>query len=227
MLEEKKTISADAQPIHEEYPYNLLTAIVGQTDLISPEVMTTDRCHGLQYALATLDGRERDVIRSRYEDNLSRGDIGRVLNLSIERIRQIENKAIAKLRYPARWNYIKLGIVGYMSHRVQEARTKGYHEGYNVGYQNGAYDTQHGVTLTSHDDKQFHLPIECMELSTRARSCLMMANLKTIGDVARVSGERIPTMRNLGKVTADEIARALKTMGIQNTEWEPYIMTKV
>lgn len=184
MLEEKKTISTEAQPLHEEYPYNLLTAIVGQTALVPPEVMTTDRCHGLQYALATLEDRERDVIRGRYENNLSRGEIGRAWDLSIERIRQIETKAIAKLRYPARWNYIKLGI----SHRVQEAHTKGYHEGYNVGYQNGVYDTQHGVTLTSQDAEHFHLPIECMELSTRARSCLMMANLKTIGDVARVSG---------------------------------------
>ena len=227
MLEEKKTISTEAQPLHEEYPYNLLTAIVGQTDLVPPEVMTTDRCHGLQYALATLEDRERDVIRGRYENNLSRGEIGRAWDLSIERIRQTETKAIAKLRYPARWNYIKLGIVGYMSHRVQEAHTKGYHEGYNVGYQNGVYDTQHGVILTSQDAEHFHLPIECMELSTRARSCLMMANLKTIGDVARVSRERIPTMRNLGKVTADEIARALKAIGIHNTEWEPYIMTKV
>lgn len=227
MPEGKQTIHNVPQQVYGEYPYNLLTAIAGQTDLVPPESMTADRCLGLQYALATLEEREQAVIRRRYEDNQSRSEIGRALGISIERIRQIESKAIIKLRYPARWNFIKLGIVGYMSHRVQEAHTKGYHEGYNVGYQNGVYDTQRGISLTSQDNEQFYLPIECMTISTRARSCLKMANLNTIGDVARVNKERIPTMRNLGKVTADEIARALKAMGIRNTEWEPYIMTKV
>lgn len=227
MPEGKQTILNVPKQVYGEYPYNLLTAIAGQTDLVPPESMTADRCLGLQYALATLEEREQAVIRRRYEDNQSRSEISRALGISIERIRQIESKAIIKLRYPARWNFIKLGIVGYMSHRVQEAKRTGYHEGYNAGYQNGVYDTRKGVVLTSQDNEQFHLPIECMAISTRARSCLMMANLETIGDVARVSKERIHTIRNLGKVTADEIARALKAIGIHNTNWEPYILTKI
>lgn len=227
MTEEKQITHAASQQVYEEYPYNLLTAIVGQTDLVPPESMTTDRCNGLQYALATLEEREREVVLRRFENIQSRSVIGQALDISIERVRQIEHKAITKLRYPARWNYIKLGIDGYMSHRVQETKRKGYHEGYNAGYQNGVYDTRKGVVLTSQDNEHFHLPIECLAISTRACSCLMMANLETIGDVARVSKERIHTMRNLGKVTADEIARALKAIGINNTDWEPYILTKI
>lgn len=227
MPEEKQNFHTPPQPVYEEYPYNLLTAIVGQTDLVPPEAMTADRSHGLQYALATLETREQEVIRKRFECTQSRSEIGQALGISIERVRQTENKAIIKLRYPSRWNYIKLGIAGYMGHRVQEAKTKGYHEGYHAGYQNGVYDTQHGVTLTCQDNEQFHLPIECMKISTRARSCLKLANLETIGDVARVSGERIRTMRNLGKITAGEIAKALQEMGIHHTEWEPYIVTEI
>lgn len=224
---ETQSNPAAVQAVHEYYPFNLLTDIVGQTNLVPPEAMTDDRCHGLQYALATLEKREQEVIRRRYQDYQSRGEISRAIDLSIERVRQIEHKAITKLRYPSRWNYIKLGIVGYLSHRVRESHTQGYHSGYSAGYQNGVYDTQHGVKLTSLDNEQLHLPIECMNLSTRALHCLMIANLKTIGDVARVSGERIPTMRSLGKKSADEIARALQALGIHNTEWEPYILTKI
>lgn len=227
MLEEKQNTNIAAQQVFEKYPYNLLTAIVGQTDLAQPDTMTTDRCLGLQYALATLEDREQKVISRRFADHQSRSEIGQALGISIERVRQIENKAIIKLRYPARWSYIKLGIEGYMSHRVQEAKRKGFHEGYNAGYQNGVYDTQHGVTLTSQDNEQFRLPIECMAISTRALSCLTCAHLQTIGDVARVSGDQIRTMRNLGKITAAEIAKALQEMGIHHTEWEPYIREKI
>ena len=227
MLEEKQNTNTASQQVFGEYPYNLLTTIVGQTDLVQPDTMTTDRCLGLQYALATLEEREQEVIRKRFEDRQSRSEIGQALGISVERVRHIENKAIIKLRYPTRWSYIKLGVGGYMSHRVQEAQRKGYHEGYNAGYKNGVYDTQHGVTLTSQDNEQFRLPIECMAISTRARSCLMCAHLYTIGDVASVSGDRIRTMRNLGKVTAAEIAKALQEMGIHHTEWEPYIVSEV
>lgn len=227
MLDEKQNTNTASKQAPEEYPNNLLTAIVGQTDLVRPDKMTTDRCLGFQYALAKLEDREQEVIRRRFEHHQSRSEIGQALGISIERVRQIENKAIIKLRYPARWSYIKLGIEGYMSYRVQESQRKGFHEGYNVGYQNGVYDAQHGVTLTSQDNEQFRLPIECMAISTRAQSCLKIANLQTIGDVARVSGERIHTMRNLGKVTAGEIARALQEMGIHHTEWEPYIIEKI
>lgn len=226
-MEEKQSKQAAPQQAYEDYPYNLLAAIVGQTDLVPPETMTTDRCYGLQYALATLEDREQEVIRRRFEHHQSRSEVGQALGISIERVRQIENKIIIKLRYPARWSYIKLGVEGYMSYRVQEAKRKGFHEGYNAGYQNGVFDTQHGVTLTSQDNEQFRLPIECMAISTRARNCLVCANLDTIGDVASISGERIRTMRNLGKVTAAEIAKALQEMGIYHTEWEPYFIAKI
>ena len=93
MPEGKQTIHNVPQQVYGEYPYNLLTAIAGQTDLVPPESMTADRCLGLQYALATLEEREQAVIRRRYEDNQSRSEIGRALGISIERIRQIESNS--------------------------------------------------------------------------------------------------------------------------------------
>ena len=52
-------------------------------------------------ALATLNGQERAVIRMRYEDDRSLGECAESLNVSTERIRQIESKALRKLRHPA------------------------------------------------------------------------------------------------------------------------------
>lgn len=54
-------------------------------------------------ALSTLDEREKNIIILRFgllhSDPKSRDEIARSLNLSSERIRQIEGKAFRKLRY--------------------------------------------------------------------------------------------------------------------------------
>ena len=60
----------------------------------------------LDEIFADLDIRERQVLRMRYglqgEQPLSLGDIGRFLRVSKERIRQIEESAMGKLRQPQR-----------------------------------------------------------------------------------------------------------------------------
>lgn len=52
-------------------------------------------------ALDTLNGREREVIRLRYEEELTFEEIGKRFNVSYERIRQIEASALRKLRHPS------------------------------------------------------------------------------------------------------------------------------
>jgi RNA polymerase primary sigma factor len=60
----------------------------------------------IQRELDTLTDRERDVLRLRFgfDDGYPRTleEVGRVLKLTRERIRQIENKALKKLRHPSR-----------------------------------------------------------------------------------------------------------------------------
>ena len=84
-----------------------------ETEEASPEdqLMRESLHRDLQQLLADLSDRERDVIQMRYGlgngHTYSLAEIGRELELSRERVRQIEAKALQKLRQPKRRNRVR------------------------------------------------------------------------------------------------------------------------
>ncbi|MEM0980138.1 MAG: RNA polymerase sigma factor SigC [Cyanobacteria bacterium P01_H01_bin.58] len=84
-----------------------------ETDGITPEelLMRESLRRDLKQLMAELTERERDVIHLRFglKDGTpySLAEIGRALDLSRERVRQIESKALQKLRQPKRRNRIR------------------------------------------------------------------------------------------------------------------------
>ncbi|MDX2231209.1 MAG: RNA polymerase sigma factor SigC [Leptolyngbyaceae cyanobacterium bins.349] len=84
-----------------------------ETDDITPEdtLMRESLRRDLQQLLADLTSRERDVIQMRFGlgdgQPYSLAEIGRALDLSRERVRQIEAKALQKLRQPKRRNRVR------------------------------------------------------------------------------------------------------------------------
>lgn len=84
-----------------------------ETDSVSPEevLMREALQRDLQDLLTDLTERERDVILMRFGlgdgHSYSLAEIGRALDLSRERVRQIESKALQKLRQPKRRNRVR------------------------------------------------------------------------------------------------------------------------
>ena len=105
----------------------------------------------------------------------------------------------------------------HLSDMTDECR-KAYILGYRAGYQDGIMGKEKEVVKTPPD------PIEILELSTRAYNCLYHAGLRHISDVAALQEQKIIQMRNLGKVTANEIALALHKHGIYGTEWDLFLL---
>ncbi|MBO9999726.1 MAG: RNA polymerase sigma factor SigC [Cyanobacteria bacterium SID2] len=110
MLRVPRSISLDAK-VGKEKDTELGELL--ETDDASPEelLMRESLQRELQHLLADLSSRERDVIRLRFglggETPYSLAEIGRALELSRERVRQIEAKALQKLRQPKRRNRVR------------------------------------------------------------------------------------------------------------------------
>lgn len=208
----------------EEYPYNLLWAIKGHSDRQIPDTFTDDHWAGLRYVLSTLDEREQGILVQRYDEKMPRSEIADGYDITAERVRQIETKACRKLQRVSNWNYIEFGIAGYARKLALREYNRGYSIGYQTGYQDGASDTTRGRSRPVASDEILNLPIEQLSLSTRAHNCMVAAQCKRIGDVVRLSEEQIVTMKSLGKVSANEIAQALKAQGVQHTAWDKYLL---
>ena len=91
---------------------------------------------------------------------------------------------------------------------------------YILGYRAGFQDAARGAETP-------HLPpdpVEVLMLSTRAFNCLRFAGLRYVSEVATLPEQKIIQMKNLGKITANEIALALHSHGISGTDWDLFLL---
>jgi RNA polymerase primary sigma factor len=87
------------------------TEVFGDTSTVEDEVLKKALKKEISSILKTLTPREEKILRLRYglDDDTPRTleEIGKIFNLTRERIRQIESKALRKLRHPRRANHLK------------------------------------------------------------------------------------------------------------------------
>ncbi len=107
----EQPVSLDA-PMADDDQYHLADTLE-DVCILQPEnsVMHEKQHHAIEEALAVLTPREREVIEMRYglRDGCVRSleEIGVFYQLTRERIRQIEAKALRKLRYPERYEPVR------------------------------------------------------------------------------------------------------------------------
>lgn len=74
-------------------------------------ILNMDLRNKLEYTLDTLDDRSKDVLIKRFglngQEPMTLEEIGEIYNVTRERIRQIESKALRRLRHPSRTKKIK------------------------------------------------------------------------------------------------------------------------
>jgi RNA polymerase primary sigma factor len=115
----RNILEISKEPVSIETPINLqddslLGDFIEDKEAVSPldYAMHTDMNEVIDKVLCSLNPKEQIVIRKRYGIGSERAftleEIGRQCNLTRERIRQIEKKAIKKLRHPSKTQWLKI-----------------------------------------------------------------------------------------------------------------------
>jgi DNA-binding CsgD family transcriptional regulator len=103
--------------ISKYWQHNLIKSIFGLTrdsrsvdrfdELMSVEGNLDIVNRYIEEAVSNLTERETQVIYARYKDHMTLDQIARMLNITRERVRQIEAKVLRKLRHPSRSSKLK------------------------------------------------------------------------------------------------------------------------
>lgn len=185
--------------------------------------MTQDVLAGLHYALSTLEEREAAILTGYFRDGCSPEELAAAFAITADEIHQAQVKALRKLRQPCRWNYICLGIAGYCKSRAVAEYNKGYSKGYMVGLQHGKADPERAVPLPCGSEEVLAQPVQFLNLSARSQQCLADLRCETLGDMVHLTESQIMRTRNLGKISADEIARKLNAAGVKGSVWDQFL----
>lgn len=198
------------------WPYNLLNAVFEYEKNIkngargipySP--VDEDVMRGIEHALEMLSEKEGTVITERYKNEKTLEEVGNEYKITRERIRQIEKKALYKLRRPAVAIYLMYGMNGAGARTRRKALEK--EEKWIRGLQGEIAFTRNKIQLEELPaiEKQKAKRIDQAGLSVRATNVLCRSGIETEYDLVRLykkSGARgLFKLKNMGKKSLCEI----------------------
>lgn len=197
--------------INEDYPENLVRQILAPEET---EALEDDLFPSVEYVLGILTERERDVIYYRFLYGLTYQKTADTIGLSKERIRQIESRALRKMKSPSMIKYIKLGVQGVLREEIKEAKENidRYIKENNI---NPDEVDQEKIKYEMLLDKK----VEELDLSTRAFTAVKRDNNNTIRDL--VKSYKICSIhgtRQCGPKTLQEIYDKLVRFGVPEKE---------
>lgn len=186
--------------IRYDYPRNLMASIMQQEDYNDKLPAVED----VNNTLLTLLPNEKDIIEYRYKDGLTLKETGEIVGVTKERIRQIELRALRKLRHKSRLNnlvYVQVKVSDYNALLNEVRKLRAQVAGLMI-----EMDTNPDFILKS--TKQ--VDIADLNLSNRPYNCLIRAGIRTIGDILTHDLRKV---RNLGKKSLYEVVSAVESYG--------------
>lgn len=202
-----------------EYPLNLIYAVFEDSaeEIAERADTISDINASIEYVLYTLSDRERKILKNRFVDLMTLEQTGKLFGLTRDRIRQIEAKAIRKLRHPSRAKYFKYGVSGI----IEDIRTDYYNkfselEGKLIELCKLNVKTADEI-IQDHELRRKYAPtnIEQMDLSVRSYNCLKRAGIGTLQQLSQLSYNDLIRIRNLGRRSVDEIIGKLNEYGYE------------
>lgn len=198
-----------------EYPINLIYAVTEDTEVLENSDTILDLNGSVEYVLNTLTDRERKVLKYRFSDLLTYEKTGKLFGVTRERIRQVEAKALRKLRHPQRKKYLILGVSGVIDNIKEKYNERVIDIEERLIEicklnEKKADEIVHDANLR----KKYHTEqIENCDFSVRTYNCLKRAGIKTIGELSKLNKNDLCNIRNLGSKGFNEILNKLQEYG--------------
>lgn len=241
----------DKEIMTSGYPQNVVKAVFGFTPakLDDPDLGAGDAAllmgdrGALEIAmiLAGLTDREASIIRKRYQEMKNLQEVETDFGISPERTRQIEHRALRKLRREQCLKLFQLGAYKWLMDLVdKEAEFKArrmagqmLNNELQVRLERAQQimDEQEAekLRIALDEDELMRaggkgnldsILIDEMELSVRSFNCLRRGGVRTVGDLVSMTHEELMNIRNLGRKCLEEIEQTIKQMGLKLKESE-------
>lgn len=217
-----------------EWPYNLMAAMC----LDGEDALETLGDIGnveVAMCMCRLTEREKIVLRTRYVRGLNLNETAKEFGLSRERIRQIEAKALRKMRGPngnmrapvyimehGAKAYVEMRIERGIQERIDARRAELEKEYQTKMAELNRIIEERGlepIPATVVDEARENVMVtqtEELNLSVRAYNCLKRSGCDTVRDILRKypTYEDAMKIRNLGRKSMEEVSVVLRGYGV-------------
>lgn len=211
-----------------EIPYNVNAREVEENfDQILTDYFNSERCF--------LNEREQKVILARYKEKQTLDAIAAEFNLTRERIRQLEVKALTKLKRFRRIFFDSFD--DYLAVKnLHDSKRKELIEkvailddllnkaGLLINNKQTTIEEIENFLELSFEERQDviseHTDIADLNLSVRSLNCLRRSRINTIGELITYTARDLLRIRNMGKKSQKEIINALKDLDLYLKEEE-------
>ena len=192
------------------YPYNLLSSIIGPDALAVNFVTTNQLLDDMDQLLDNyVTEREALILRLRFINGLSLQAIADILNVTHERVRQLEAKAIRKLRHVVYTQKL------LQSSQIQENQEKIEEQQRTIA----ALESQIRY-LRNHIEKEIGYEplaltntIDMLELTNRAYNSLRMSGVQTVEELLKsILSDELHSLNGMGRNSINNILYRLHQM---------------
>lgn len=219
-MEELSEIKSLAESnIGSEYPLNLLDAV--DSDNVWQYPVPADINGTVEYLLHTfLSQRENDILHQRFKLCKTYAEIGEIYQITGERVRKIEEKALNRLRSPGCMKYLQNGIYKATQIDINNAAEQAVSAELSTAV---AYLRELLINKTNFLDERpvivtAKTEIEDLNLSVRCYNSVKRAGINKVGDLEKFTFRELRRIRNLGKHSLDELIEKLAEQGVSFQE---------
>ena len=186
----------------------------------------------MAFAMSNLTAREEKVLWLRFFDGMDYEAAGKVFGVTRERIRQVEHKALRKMKWRKNVRQLmSIGITAYWQQEVEQT-AQGIADAYKAALDKeyaervADWEANRESEPTARPDteaeieriRRLKMPIEEMDLSVRSYNCLKRGCMNTVEDITLRTYEQMMHVRNLGRKSLDEITQRLTELGFRLAE---------